>query len=365
MNLLGWNCRGLGNLEQFKSFASLLAKVSHSIFLCETKCAQSIIDKLKSDLGYHGIVVDSVGRAGGLALLWRKNIQVSLRIFSTRFIDVDVSYQNSTFRVTVSTGSQDVSQRWNFWNLFKHLKTHSFTPWLCLGDFNEVLLQSEFHGRGLRVEWQIQNFREALQHCALSDMGYSGSQFTWHRLLTHPYTQKARLDRCVGNDALRSLFPRHMIEHLNSISSDHHAIFVTLHHTHSQPQRSRRKNPFRFEAYWIKSKDCEKVIQESWNSSLDSLNDKIQNCSIGLLHWSRKSVGDLDKKIKEIKKCIEKLQQGRITEDVNTRIHELKMLYDLLLEQNNLKWKQRAKQHWYKEGDRNTNFFHNFAGQTS
>jgi hypothetical protein len=31
------------------------------------------------------------------------------------------------------------------------------------------------------------------------------------------------------------------------------------------------------------------------------------------------------------------------------------------MEQENTKWKQRAKQNWYKNGDRNTPFFHAWA----
>jgi lipoate-protein ligase B len=33
------------------------------------------------------------------------------------------------------------------------------------------------------------------------------------------------------------------------------------------------------------------------------------------------------------------------------------------LEQEDLRWKQRAKQNWYKNGDRNTQYFHAWANQ--
>jgi hypothetical protein len=34
---------------------------------------------------------------------------------------------------------------------------------------------------------------------------------------------------------------------------------------------------------------------------------------------------------------------------------------DSILEQDDIKWKQRAKQIWYQSGDRNTPFFHAWA----
>ncbi|KAK6140685.1 hypothetical protein DH2020_025567 [Rehmannia glutinosa] len=203
--------------------------------------------------------------SGGLAMLWRKNIQVSLRSLSSYFIDVDFSYQNSNIRVTGVYGEPDVSRRRIFWNFFKsNFSLHSpSTPWVCFGDFNEVLLQSEFKGRNMRADWQIHAFREALSHCNLLDMGFSGSWYTWHRLLTYPFTQRARLDRCVGNDALNTLFPHHKIEHLTTISSDHQALFIHLSPKPPTIFRQRRRNPFRFEACWIKAKDCEKSLKRT------------------------------------------------------------------------------------------------------
>lgn len=36
---------------------------------------------------------------------------------------------------------------------------------------------------------------------------------------------------------------------------------------------------------------------------------------------------------------------------------------DLLLEQEDVKWKQHAKRNWYNLGDKNTRFFHECANQ--
>ena len=45
------------------------------------------------------------------------------------------------------------------------------------------------------------------------------------------------------------------------------------------------------------------------------------------------------------------------------RIKKLNGKIELLLQQEDLRWKQRAKQNWYKSGDRNTQYFHAWANQ--
>ena len=45
---------------------------------------------------------------------------------------------------------------------------------MVLGDFNEILLAEEKQGGLDRPEWQMLNFREALDFCSLKDLGFNG-----------------------------------------------------------------------------------------------------------------------------------------------------------------------------------------------
>lgn len=49
--------------------------------------------------------------------------------------------------------------------------------------------------------------------------------------------------------------------------------------------------------------------------------------------------------------------------DLNGRIKTLQKEVNLLLEDDNVKWKQREKHKWLKMGDRNTRFYHLCASQ--
>jgi hypothetical protein len=58
--------------------------------------------------------------------------------------------------------------------MLKFIKASSHLSWLCIGDFNEVLLQSEHEGTQERSRSQIASFRGAVDVCGLVDLGFEG-----------------------------------------------------------------------------------------------------------------------------------------------------------------------------------------------
>lgn len=80
------------------------------------------------------------------------------------------------------------------WNLLKNIKTPDRVPGLVVGDFNEILFHFEKVRGRPRNENFISNFRNTMEDCGLSDLGFKGDPFTWsnkHKL--DSYT-KERLD---------------------------------------------------------------------------------------------------------------------------------------------------------------------------
>lgn len=84
-----------------------------------------------------------------------------------------------------------------------------------------MLIHSEFQGRGTWANWQMNAFRETLDHFDLSDMGYEGSDFTWQKLCTDPNTQQARLDRATCNCTWQDHYPWSKVVHQPMFWSDH------------------------------------------------------------------------------------------------------------------------------------------------
>lgn len=88
MNILCWNVRGLGSPWAFRSVSSELARINpHLCFFSETKCSSSILNKLKVKLNYSGcFIVNRVGLSGGLCLLWKEDVAVSIVNYSIHHI---------------------------------------------------------------------------------------------------------------------------------------------------------------------------------------------------------------------------------------------------------------------------------------
>lgn len=100
--------------------------------------------------------------------------------------------------------------------------------WVVLGDFNEVICQSEKWGGDPINSHRTNHFNHTINICNLLDLGFNGPKFTWtNRRKINPIDK--RLDRAFGNDEWVTKFLNSSIWHLARISSDHASILRTFH----------------------------------------------------------------------------------------------------------------------------------------
>ena len=106
------------------------------------------IEWLRWRLGLTNMVVkDCVGRSGGLAIFWRNGVKFHLRTTSRLYIDGDVEEADGfTWRLTVFYGEPKSDQKELSWRALRTLNAGRRHPWLCLGDFNEILFSHEKEG---------------------------------------------------------------------------------------------------------------------------------------------------------------------------------------------------------------------------
>lgn len=89
---------------------------------------------------------------GGIAVFWRRGVDVALRNFSKYHIDMDVKDENGgEWRFTGVYGEPQPDLCWKTWDTLRSLISVQTKPWLLAGDFNEILYAHEKEGAGKKA----------------------------------------------------------------------------------------------------------------------------------------------------------------------------------------------------------------------
>lgn len=161
-------------------------------------------------------------------MFWRRGIDVSLRGFLLYYIDVDVKEEDGfQWRFTGVYGESQADLKHRTWQQLRGLHMNPAVPWLCAGNFNEILFSHEKEGGRDRIQQSMDMFREALEHCCLRDLGYEGDTFTWrnHNHVAENYI-KERLDRAVANHQWRARYPTSRVINRDPRDSDHRLVII-------------------------------------------------------------------------------------------------------------------------------------------
>ena len=147
MNFLSWNCRVLGNPQIVQRLCWLVKqKRSSMIFLMETKLRKKKMESIRLQVGFPNmLVMDCVGRNGGLSLLWGNEIEVEIQNYSHHHINSVAKIPSSVitqWKFSGFYGHLDPMKRHEGWALLKYLKQMDLDPWVCFGDFNKILFSS-------------------------------------------------------------------------------------------------------------------------------------------------------------------------------------------------------------------------------
>lgn len=173
--------------------------------------------------------------------------------------------------------------------MLKSIKTTSSLPWICIGDFNEVLHRSEHVGVQERSYAQIAGFCEMVDVCGLSDLGYDGRSWTYEKKVAGGSYYQVRLDRALATPEWSSLFPSARVRHLTAAASDHCPIVLEWNRTQT---KKRRRGRFHYETMWERHKMFSDLLANSWQegnvaTNVDQLKCKLANVSCKLASWGK------------------------------------------------------------------------------
>ena len=103
MNLLSWNYRGLGNQRAIDVLSHLVReKDPKVVFLMETKRTVEEMRWIQADLPYRcTLAIPSIKRRGGLALMWKEEVDLHIQTFSPNHVDALIfNESNPQWRLT-------------------------------------------------------------------------------------------------------------------------------------------------------------------------------------------------------------------------------------------------------------------------
>lgn len=341
MSVLSWNCRGLGKPSARKRLTKLIAQLKPSIFFVqETKCSTSKVCTLCSSFMFRNFfVVDPLDLKGGLLLCWDDSVKVFVISSSHNWIFCKVVMMNGfSFYLSCVYGPPKVHERNILWDHLYSIDEDN-QPWLLLGDFNQILQDKDKLSKTSSSKG-TQAFNDILLDRGLFELNTLGGWYTWTNNRRSADVVWERLDRAFGNQAILNQFPTAHCNALTLYASDHSPILINLWNTSD----IKRKKCFMFENLWLKEPKCHEIVHYHWISPRQ-----------GFASYQ------MVRKMKTISKSLE---QDLHTIQCNLRLdntcsreakirEELEHLYD----SEHQLWKQRAKQQWLKDCDRNTRYF--------
>ncbi|KAL4377138.1 hypothetical protein GQ457_02G018310 [Hibiscus cannabinus] len=264
-----------------------------------------------------GGTADRFIRWSGFEFSYRRDsVHMDILAVSTQFVHGHCSLLNGEprFFVTFIYASPEVGRRRALWGQLRALEPGPGVPWVLGGDLNVIGSSSERSGGSSRWSGVCSPFGKFMFDSGLLDMGFNGPQFTWRR-----GSLLQRLDRCLCNKAWYDYFPVSEVEGVT---------FSEMLASIWSPEKSFHENVLQFQE---KSRK-----------------------------WSMDVFGHIGRRKRQLMariKGIECALEAGLNPYLEALEKELKIELDIVLDQEESLWHQRARNAWIDKGDRNTKFF--------
>lgn len=234
-------------------------------------------------------------------------------------------------------------------------------PWLCIGDFNQVLNVEDKRGGNLPNLGRIRDFREMLEDCGLTDLECKGPKFTWRNNRSDGEFIMERIDLAFANARWREEFDTAMVLAEVAVGSDHNPLLLN-----TDLSLNKVKKPFKFESFWTTEENCKQIVTSSWaqivnGSDMFRLCKKLRGCKDKLKEWHKNNFEDLRLQIAAFKDRLAEIQKKtEVGFNSELYIEEKVVVTKLadLWQKDSMFWHQRSRVNWLCMGDRNTRFFH-------
>ncbi|KAF5442124.1 hypothetical protein F2P56_037171 [Juglans regia] len=358
---MAWNCRGLARPKAIRNLRANIRKYNPDvIFLSEILVSDERTISIVNSLGFHLFVhYPAECKKGRLLLLWRPGVEIEPVNININAISVLV-YSDPTHQPWIITYVYAPAQ-WNnkagFWSHLDSLYQAFPGPWICLGDFNDLIDQNKKSG-GRPIYYNPNKGLKALMdRNGLIDIGYMGPKFIWTNNRQGQALIRERLDRAIANQEWRLLFLDATLQHLASSASDHHPILLyTTANTRQAPS-------FKFEEFWTREPLSHQKISEAWSKHHFSnpsyiLCKKIKSTKEALKVWNKDHFRRINHNIHQLESELLEVQEADMTPSNQEKERFLQHRIHKQREYEEILWKQKSRLTWLTSTDLNTKFYH-------
>ncbi|KAL6225674.1 hypothetical protein ACLB2K_004523 [Fragaria x ananassa] len=199
-----------------------------------------------------------------------------------------------------------------------------------VGDYNAVLGSHEKKGGAPVCAWSCEEFQAMSDICQLVHIDTKGAQFTWARR--------------------RGVRDHNLL--IMSFSKDFGA----------------RHSLFRFRKMWVEHTDFNNFVKQCWGlvvtygCPLSVLQHKLWVLRKALWVWNWEVFGNIHKKVDDDLTALAQIQHDIATSgDSDDLLAKESVLHASLTESLRIRemfWREKSRQRWLAEGDRNTSYFH-------
>ncbi|XP_049393529.1 uncharacterized protein LOC125857915 [Solanum stenotomum] len=167
-----------------------------------------------------------VNQSGKIWIFWKAEWDGSVLLDSPQQLSLKFNTGGKQFIISSIYARCTEVERLELWDELESLNGQGI-PWMVGGDFNVILNEEEKLGGLPFIQHEATDFANCINVCALIEVKFAGSKYTWWNGRINDACIFERLDRVLVNQEFLQLIPQVEVENFFQQGSDHAPIHVT------------------------------------------------------------------------------------------------------------------------------------------